>query len=77
VSLKDKRVLEVGCGDGRLSSFLVQKVGTLITKMSVSNFKHVGFRNNLKGFDSFEFLKYETRWDCRYYRIYSVRCHTA
>ena len=30
VSLKDKSVLEVGCGNGRLSSFLVQKVGTLI-----------------------------------------------
>lgn len=30
VNLKNKRVLEVGCGDGRLSSFLVQEVGQLI-----------------------------------------------
>jgi ubiquinone/menaquinone biosynthesis C-methylase UbiE len=29
VNLEGKRVLEVGCGDGRLSSFLVQKVGSL------------------------------------------------
>jgi ubiquinone/menaquinone biosynthesis C-methylase UbiE len=30
VNLKGKRVLEVGCGDGRLSSFLVRKTGQLI-----------------------------------------------
>ena len=29
VNLRDKRVLEVGCGNGRLSSFLVQKAGNL------------------------------------------------
>lgn len=29
VNLRDKRVLEVGCGSGRLSSFLVQKAGNL------------------------------------------------
>ena len=46
-------------------------------KMSVSNFKNVGFRNNFKGFDSFEFLKFGTRWDCRSYRIYGVRCYPA
>jgi hypothetical protein len=39
-------------------------------KMSVSNFKNMGFRNNFKGFSSFEFLNFETRWDCRSYRIY-------
>ena len=45
--------------------------------MSVSYFKNTGFRNKFKEFDPFEFLKVETRWDCRSYRIYSVRCHTA
>jgi len=30
VHLEGKRVLEVGCGDGRLSSFLAQKAGQLI-----------------------------------------------
>ena len=29
VNLKDKQVLEIGCGDGRLSSFLAQKAGNL------------------------------------------------
>jgi len=29
VNLKNKRVLEIGCGNGRLSSFLVQKAGNL------------------------------------------------
>jgi len=38
--------------------------------MSVSNFKNMGFRNNFKEFDSFKFLKIETHWDCRSYRIY-------
>jgi len=28
--------------------------------MSVSSYKNMGFRNNFKGFDSFEFLKFET-----------------
>jgi len=28
----------------------------VIPKMSVSNFKNMGFRNNFKGFDSFKFL---------------------
>jgi len=28
--------------------------------MSVSNFKDIGCRNNFKGFESFEFLKFET-----------------
>jgi len=46
-------------------------------KMPISNFKNMGFKNNFKGFDAFEFLKIETRWDCRSYRIYGVRCHTA
>ena len=41
--------------------------------MSVSNFKNMGFKNNFKGFDSFEFLKFETRWYCLSYCIYSVR----
>jgi len=30
VHLKNKRVLEIGCGDGRLSSFLARKAGQLI-----------------------------------------------
>jgi hypothetical protein len=29
------------------------------------------------GNDQIEFLKFETRWDCRSYRIYGVRCHAA
>jgi len=45
--------------------------------MSVSNFKDMRFRHNFKGLDLFEFLKFETHWDCRSYRIYGVRCHTA
>ena len=49
----------------------------ILPKFSVSNFKNVGFKYNFKGLNSFEFIKFETRWDCRSYRIYSVRCHTA
>jgi hypothetical protein len=30
--------------------------------MSVSNFKNMGFRNNFKGFDSFEFLKKDIKY---------------
>jgi hypothetical protein len=32
----------------------------VLTKMTVSNFKNMRFRNNFKEFDSFEFLKFET-----------------
>ena len=46
-------------------------------KMSVSNFKNIEVKNIIKGFDPFEFLKFETRWDCRSYRIYGVRWHPA
>jgi len=45
--------------------------------MSVSTFKNIGFRNNFKRFDSFKFLKIETLWDRRSYRIYGVKCHPA
>jgi hypothetical protein len=46
-------------------------------KVSVSNFKNIEFGNIFKGFNPFEFLKFETRWDCRSYRIYGARCHAA
>jgi len=39
-------------------------------KISISNIKKMGFRINFKGFDSINFLKYETRWDYRFHRIY-------
>jgi len=29
--------------------------------MSVSSFKNMGFRNNFKGFDSFEFLVFQIK----------------
>jgi ubiquinone/menaquinone biosynthesis C-methylase UbiE len=50
VSLKDKRVLEVGCGDGRLSSFLVQKVGTLIA-IDIDETRLEEARRAVKGVD--------------------------
>ena len=49
----------------------------MIPKVSVLNFKNMDVRYKFKGCYSFEFLKYETRWDCRTYRIYGVRCRTA
>jgi ubiquinone/menaquinone biosynthesis C-methylase UbiE len=50
VSLKDKRVLEVGCGDGRLSSFLVQKVGILIA-IDIDETRLEEARRAVKGVD--------------------------
>jgi ubiquinone/menaquinone biosynthesis C-methylase UbiE len=50
VILKDKRVLEVGCGNGRLSSFLVQKVGTLIA-IDIDETRIEEARRAVKGVD--------------------------
>lgn len=42
-----------------------------------ANFKNICFMYLFNGFGLFEFIKFETRWACRYYRIYGVRCEAA
>jgi hypothetical protein len=47
-----------------------------LPKLSVPNFKKVNVFIFVE-FYRFLFLKFETHWDCRSYRIYGVRCHPA
>jgi hypothetical protein len=49
----------------------------LLPKLSVSNFKNEQNKHIFNKFHLFDFLKFETRWDCRSYRIYGVRCLAA
>jgi ubiquinone/menaquinone biosynthesis C-methylase UbiE len=50
VNLKGKRVLEIGCGDGRLSSFLCQKAGSLIA-IDIDEKRLEDARPKVKGVD--------------------------
>ncbi len=62
---------------GRILHYGYRYPQNIESKVSVSNFINIEIINIFKGFDPFEFLKLETRWDCRSYRIYGVRCHAA
>lgn len=50
VNLKDKRILEIGCGDGRLSSFLVLKSANL-TAIDINETHLEEARRTVKGVD--------------------------
>ena len=50
VNVRDKRVLEVGCGNGRLSSFLAQKSGNL-TAIDIDETQLEEARHMIKGVD--------------------------
>lgn len=61
VNLRDKHVLEIGCGDGRITSFLVQKAGNL-TAIDIDEVCIEEARQTVKGVDfrigSGEFLEF-------------------
>jgi len=61
VNLRDKQVLEIGCGDGRISSFLAQKSGYL-TAIDIDEVSLEKARRTVKGVDfrigSGEFLEF-------------------
>jgi ubiquinone/menaquinone biosynthesis C-methylase UbiE len=50
INVRDKRVLEVGCGNGRLTSFLVQKSGNL-TAIDIDETQLEEARHTVKGVD--------------------------